>query len=327
MRRLHQRVAARIRDHQLWRPGDRVAVAVSGGRDSMCLLDLLVASVGLHGGRLEVVTVDHGTRPDSAEDASFVAAAAAALGLGCTVARHGLGAGASEEACRDARLAVFAALEVDVVALGHHQRDQVETALLGWLRGGGTAAQGGMAWRQGRWVRPLLDTPPAALDDWAAARGVRWREDPTNATPRFARNRVRHEVLPLLEAVRPGAEAAMARGARHAAADDALLERLSQEEEVPHRRPGGWSRAWVAGGEAPLVRRALRRRLGEVTSGLVDAIVAAARAGSGAVVVSPRVVVVVSGEQVLMDGSAGGGPPPPLGCHAAAGPGREAGDG
>lgn len=304
MRALKVRVAERVARHRLWEAGQRVAVAVSGGRDSVCLLDLLVETAGLHGGRLSVVTVDHGTRPGSAEDAGFVASLAAARDLPVLVHTAALGPGASEEEMRELRRACFAALEVDVVALAHHRRDQVETALLGWMRGSGTRGLAGMAWRQGRLVRPLLDTDPAELVSWAQHRGLAWREDPTNTDPRFLRNRVRHELLPLLEALRAGSVAAMGRGAAFAAADDALLEELSRAAE--ERAGGGWSCRFIADSPEPLVRRALLRALPDAHAGIVDAIVQAARRGHGVVEVSTSVRVVVERGVVRTDEDARG---------------------
>lgn len=285
-------VAHGVVARRLWAPGQRVAVAVSGGLDSVVLLDLLVRTAGVHGGVLSVVTVDHGTRPDSGDDAAFVVDLAGSLGLACVRVDAALGAEASEADARSARLAAFDGLDVDRVALAHHRDDQAETVLLGLLRGGGTRAVAGMAWQRGRLVRPLLDVSRDQLRAYATDRRLTWREDPTNASPRFLRNRIRHELLPWIEAARPGAGAALARGAGHAAEDDALLEALSVAEERHH--DGGLSAAWVADGPAPLVRRALLRRLPTLTSALIDAIVEAARRGQGAVRVSEDVEVRVA---------------------------------
>jgi tRNA(Ile)-lysidine synthase len=296
VRALKVRVAEQVARHRLWAPGARVAVAVSGGRDSVCLLDLLAETAGLHRGALSVVTVDHGTRRESGEDAAFVLQLAAERGLPAVCHTASLGPGASEDDARRLRRAVFDALDVDVVALGHHLRDQVETALLGWMRGSGTRGHAGMAWRAGRYVRPLLEVEPAELAAWAEARGLTWREDPTNTDPRFLRNRVRHELLPLLESLRPGAVAAMGRGAALAAADDALLEALSVEAEPA--RGEGWPTTFVADGPEPLVRRVLLRAWPEATAGQIDAVLRAARRGSGVVGLSRCVCVVVDARVV-----------------------------
>jgi tRNA(Ile)-lysidine synthase len=268
-----------------------VAVAVSGGLDSVCLLDLLVRTRGMHGGVLSVVTIDHGTREGSADDADFVVELARSLELPCRRHTGALGPGASEATCRALRREIWDALDVDCIALGHHQRDQAETAVLGVMRGGGSAAWSGMRWRSGRYVRPLLDVSPDAIASWAENHALVWREDPTNDSPRFLRNRVRHELLPAMRSLRQGVIASIARGAGHAAEDHALLERLSVEAD-PHDGDA-WPVSWIAEGPSPLVRRALVRRLGEVGSGILDDIVDCARRGSGSVRVSEWVTVVV----------------------------------
>jgi tRNA(Ile)-lysidine synthase len=295
---LRFRVAEAVATHGLWSAGARVAVAVSGGADSVALLDLLVATTGLHGGRLRVVTVDHGLRPGSADDAAFVATLAASVGLGCDVLRLDLPEGAGEGRAREARYAALDGLDTDVVALGHHADDQVETAILGVLRGGGTRAFGGMPRRRGRYVRPLLDVPRDALRAWAAHRGLSWREDPTNATLHTLRNVVRLRWLPAVEAARAGAVAAIARGAGHAAEDDAFLDALSAREAV--LRGAGLCAAWVASAPSPLVRRALLARDPEAASGRLDALVAAARRGEGRVAIDARRAWVVASGAVFI---------------------------
>lgn len=300
--RLRLEVAETVVARGLWGRGDRVAVAVSGGLDSVALLDLLVASAGVHGGQLSVVTVDHGTRPDSAEDARFVESLAASWGLGCQTVTLALGQDASEDRCRQARYAALDALDVDRVALAHHADDQAETALLALIRGGGTRAVAGMAWRRDRYVRPLLDRPKARLRAWADARGLAWREDPTNAEPRFLRNRVRNELIPALEGLRGGAREALARAATHAAEDDAWLQAAAAHAEVRHVG-GDLDAGWVGSGPAPLVRRALLRRLPDATAGQLDAVIRACRTGRGRVSLSEVVAVVVEGGVVSILGT------------------------
>lgn len=293
---LHRRIAETIVARRLWWPGARVAVAVSGGADSVVLLDTLMRGQGVHQGRLSVVHVDHGTRADSASDAAFVRARAEHHGLPCTVATLTLGEGASEGRCREARYRVLDGLDTDVVALAHHRDDQSETALIGLLRGGGTRAIAGMAWVRGRYVRPLLDISRARLRTYAADRSIPWREDPTNSDLRHLRNRVRWEVLPLLEDLRPGCRAALARGAAHAAEDDAYLDRLAVEMEP--WTGDGWPTGWIADTPAPIARRAMLRRLGDVTSAHLDGVVHAARRGRGQVRLPGDTRVVVDGERV-----------------------------
>lgn len=211
--RLRFAVLEAVRRHALWSPGQRVAVAVSGGRDSVALLDLLLATRGAHGGALEVVTVDHRSRSGSGDDAAFVWGLARSLGL--PVSRFDLPPGPRTEAAwREARYRALESVGADVIALAHHADDLAETVLMQLVRGVGPGAFRPMAWRRGRRVRPLLGVSRSAIAAYAASRRLTWREDPTNADPRYLRARIRAEVMPLLEALRPGAAAGIARAAR-----------------------------------------------------------------------------------------------------------------
>lgn len=288
--RLRHRVGGAIQAHRLWEPGHRVVVAVSGGLDSVCLLDVLVQTAGWHGADLAVATVDHGLHPESADHARFVEELARGLGLPCFVRRVHV-PDPSEASARTARYAALEGLEADRVALAHHREDQAETVLLQLLRGAGARGLGAMARRRGRYVRPLLDVHRAELEAWARHRGLRWVEDPTNPDPRYLRNRVRHEILPLLEELRAGAVANLARSAALCAEDDAWL-----EGQVPE---GELERAWVAEGPAPLVARALRRRWPEADAAHLAAVVQAARRGAGQVRLPGGRRVVVTGERIV----------------------------
>lgn len=286
---LKRKVVETIRRHSLWAPGHRVAVAVSGGRDSMVLLDLLVATRVVHKGILSVVTVDHGCRgEESAGDASFVEAKAQELGLPCVRASLSLGEHASEAVCRDARYAVLDGLDVDRVVLGHHQRDQVETMLLAALRGGGASSLSGMVWTNGRHVRPLLDVTDAELEAWAKGRGVTWREDSSNAEMYYLRNRLR-QVMPALLDLRPGSQATLARVAGNVAEDDDYLQDLALASD-----PGGdLSVEWLVSSPKPLVRRVLHHRWG-LTFSQMDALLSACHKGSGKVCLPDNVSLVIS---------------------------------
>jgi tRNA(Ile)-lysidine synthase len=208
-------------------PGDRVAVAVSGGADSLALLHALRVLAGKRDWRLAVLTVDHGLRPGSAADAAFVADHAKALGLPArqlTLAPGELEAhraAGPEGAARAARYEALwpAADELGCrwLATGHTLDDQAETVLLQLLRGAGPDGLAGMAVRSGRLLRPLLGVRRAETRACCAAAGLAWREDPTNATDGPLRNRVRSRLLPLLEQLRPGATSTLARTAALAA--------------------------------------------------------------------------------------------------------------
>lgn len=291
--RLRHRIGEAIRRRALWSAGDRVAVAVSGGVDSVVLLDLLLATRRWHGGALEVVTVDHGLRPDSADDAAFVEALAAGRGVPCRRADLALGR-ASEAESRAARYAVLDALDVDRVALAHHRDDLAETVLLHLVRGTGTLGLAGLRWRRGRYVRPLLGTGRAELRAWAAARDLPWRDDPTNADAAFLRNRLRADVLPRLEAARPGAVASIARSALIAAADAELIESLV-DRDPDAAGPESWPTAWVANAPEAIVRRALLRAAPDMGSRGLDALLLCARRGRGRVPLPGGACLVVDG--------------------------------
>ena len=197
MNRLQQQVVRAIRTHRLFAPDDRVWVGVSGGADSVALVDLLESTGSLHEGRLAVVHVDHAQHPDSAEWARGVRSLAESRGLHCVVVRAALEPGASEAAAREARYAVFDALDGGVVALAHHANDQAETGLMQLLRGTSRGARG-MRYRRGRFVRPLLDVARSDLLDWCAQRWLPTLADPANEDERFLRVRVRSTVVPML---------------------------------------------------------------------------------------------------------------------------------
>ncbi len=216
--------------------GDGVAVAVSGGADSLALLHSLRALAGPRGWRLAVATVDHGLRPGSAADAAFVADQAKTLGLPVRVRTLGPAdlephrRAGPEAAARAARYAVLwpAADELGCrwLATGHTLDDQAETVLLQLLRGAGPDGLAGMAVHSGRLLRPLLGARRAETRACCAAIGLEWREDPTNAGDGPLRNRVRQRLLPLLEELRPGATQTLARTAALAADERDWLDQL-----------------------------------------------------------------------------------------------------
>jgi tRNA(Ile)-lysidine synthase len=216
--------------------GDGVAVAVSGGADSLALLHALRALAGPRGWRLAVLSVDHGLRPGSAADAAFVADHAKALALPhrvLTLAPADLErrrAAGPEGAARAARYAALwpAADELGCswLATGHTLDDQAETVLLQLLRGAGPDGLAGMAVRTGRLLRPLLGARRAETRAACAAVGLAWREDPTNAEDGPLRNRLRARLLPLLEDLRPGAAKTLARTAALAADERDWLDPL-----------------------------------------------------------------------------------------------------
>ncbi len=220
--------------------GDPVVVAVSGGADSVALLHLLAALAPGRGWGLTVATLDHGLRGAAgAADRSFVEDLARELGLPCRADRRDarpLRGESPEEAARRVRLGFLLEIARETgarfVALGHTMDDQAETLLDRLGRGTGTRGLAGMRRYAPPLWRPLLGVRRAALRGLLAQAGLPHREDETNADPAIRRNRVREELLPVLErTLGPGSVPALARAARFAADDEDLLEALAAERE------------------------------------------------------------------------------------------------
>jgi len=205
----------------------RLGIAVSGGGDSMALMVLL--SDWARGGdvRLHVASVDHGLRPEAADEARGVGAHAARLGLPCDLLRWEAGAvaGNLQAAARGARYGLLAnwaaGLGIGHVCLGHTTDDQAETVLLRLARGSGVTGLSAMAPISRRagvtWLRPLLEVSRADLRTVLAARGIGWVEDPANEDTRFDRIKARRMLqsppLPGLDAATLVATAARMRAA------------------------------------------------------------------------------------------------------------------
>jgi tRNA(Ile)-lysidine synthase len=186
-------------------PHDRVVLAVSGGLDSMTLLEAAAATCDRS--RLVVATYDHGTGSSAEAACALVHHAGEDRGIECVVGRAPPGSiRRSEAAWRDARwtfLREIARARGARVATAHTADDQIETVLMRELRGAGPRGMAGLL-APSDVLRPLLGFRRAALVQFVTARGVEWVEDPTNASRRFLRNRLRHDVLPALRRVNPG---------------------------------------------------------------------------------------------------------------------------
>ena len=184
-----------------WPQPGTYLLAISGGADSMVLLDLFATSE--RGYRLSIAHVDHGLRSDSATDAQFVVEAAQNYELNCIVNHAQLSPHASEAAARQARYQLLAqtARQIKAVAIitAHHQDDLLETSLLNLARGTGRR---GLAPMQGvklegiPVIRPLLAISRTQLRHYVRIHQLNWHEDPTNADTTNPRNFVRHQLLP-----------------------------------------------------------------------------------------------------------------------------------
>ena len=235
---LISRVEQTVRRRQLFQPGDTLVVALSGGADSSALLDLLARLPGynLH---LVAAHLNHCLRGiESDTDEEFCRLAALRHGIPFEARRIDVKALADvsrlnlEDAGRRARIEfldeVCSKYGATAVALAHHADDQAETVLMRLLRGSGMTGLSGMVYRNARgYVRPLLDVTRSEIEQYLRARGLQWREDASNGDTIYLRNRVRHELLPLLEEYNPAIRSCLATTASIISGDEALLEELT----------------------------------------------------------------------------------------------------
>jgi tRNA(Ile)-lysidine synthase len=210
--------------------------------DSVVLLHLLARLASRHSWKLSALHVHHGISPHADEWASFCGRFSTALGIPFRVERvniHPVRHMGIEAAARQLRHDALSRQQVDFIALAHHQDDQAETLLLQLLRGAGVAGlaamppvkPGGTADApRPTLLRPLLETSRAELVAYAAAQGLEWVEDESNADERYPRNFLRHRAIPLLEQRFNGVRRTLARSARHFAEADALLDALAEQD-------------------------------------------------------------------------------------------------
>ena len=290
--------------------GETLVVGLSGGADSVALLDALALLRGPRGFRLVAAHLDHGLRRASADDAAFCAALCRHLdvplrtGAADVRGRAGREDGGLEAAGRRARYLFLRRVareeQAAAIAVAHTRDDQAETLLLRLLRGAGATGLSAMRARRGRLLRPLLAVSRDEVVAHLHARSLEWREDPSNADPVHMRNRVRHELLPYLESrFNPRARAVIARAASLLADEAAHLRREAAALLAASARRDGDAlvlhRAALARAPVPVARAAVReavRRCGGlrgVGSVHVERVVALARgpAPSGRAVALP----------------------------------------
>ncbi|HWX96441.1 MAG TPA: tRNA lysidine(34) synthetase TilS [Solirubrobacteraceae bacterium] len=221
--------------------GRPLVLMLSGGRDSVCLLDVALA---LHGGRaLCALHVNYGLREEAAGDEQACVALCGALGVELRLLRErrsprdgaapGCSSGNLQAWAREVRYreAGRIAQEQDgLFATGHTASDQVETILYRLASSPGRRALQGMVAGEGRLIRPLLSVTREQTAAYCQARSLQWREDASNDDERYARARVRHGLLAALRAVHPAADANVLRTARLLREETELLDGLVEEE-------------------------------------------------------------------------------------------------
>jgi tRNA(Ile)-lysidine synthase len=227
-------------------PHEPIAIACSGGLDSMVLLHLSADYARAHGVALHVLHVHHGLSSNADAWLDHVEAASATIGARFEARRVDVkhsGTG-TEAAARKLRYAALGALcsahGVKLMLTAHHLDDQAETVLLQLLRGSGTAGLSGMDAANAApdllgnpalvMARPLLQHGRLALEQYAVKHAIGWVEDESNADPRFARNALRHQVMPALALAFPGFQQRFARSAAHAQSAQRLLTELAEQD-------------------------------------------------------------------------------------------------
>ena len=214
------------------------AVALSGGADSCALL---LACARQWPGQVRAIHVHHGLQAAADTFASHCQTLCELLGMPLVVTRvnaHHVIGESPEDAARQARYHAFAQVlkthwggSIQDIALAQHADDQVETVLLALTRGAGLpglSAMPALVQRGGlRIHRPWLDVPAQQLRDWLVQERVSWVEDPTNQDARYTRNRIRHQLLPVIENAFPSFRQTFGRSARHAAQAQLVLEDMA----------------------------------------------------------------------------------------------------
>jgi tRNA(Ile)-lysidine synthase len=254
---MSERPLEAARDSGLLPAGGPVLVLLSGGGDSVCLLDVALRLEA----QVSALHVNYGLRPGADEDEEFVRALCSRLGVPLHVERMELPEGGNlQERAREARYAIADSLAEGDYAAAHTASDQAETVLYRLAVSPGSRALLGMAPRRGRLVRPLLEVTREEVRDYLRDRGLEWREDPSNADRRFARARVRHDLLDALRTVGPAAERTIAETARQLREEAEVLDAAVSEaiEEL-----GGGPAVSLASlrEKPPALRRLVLRRL------------------------------------------------------------------
>jgi tRNA(Ile)-lysidine synthase len=245
-----------VRDSGLVRPGEPLLVMVSGGGDSVALLDIAVRL----GARVAALHVNYGLRDDSDDDQEFVRTLASRLDVPLHAHRVALPAGNTQEQARNARYSLAEQFAEGDYAAAHTASDQAETVLYRLAVSPGSRALHGMSPRRGRLVRPLLSVTRDELREYLRARGLEWREDPSNADRRFARARVRLDVLDALRELAPAAERTIAETAQQLRDEAEVLE--AAVADVLAELGGGPAISLEALREHPVaLRRLVLRRL------------------------------------------------------------------
>jgi tRNA(Ile)-lysidine synthase len=263
-------LARTVRESGLIEPGSSGIVLVSGGADSAATAAALVSELGPDAVR--ALHLNYGLRPDSDEDELKSRELCDRLGIELEVERPELGEGNVQAEAREARYVAAERLRqasgADWIATGHTRTDLAETVLYRLVTSPGRRALLGLRPRRVVVIRPLLSLDGAEVRRLASEAGLPFRDDPTNAEPLYARNRIRNEVLPVLREIGPGADATIAETQAELAEESDALERSAADllAESGADAAGAINRDALASVH-PAIRRLALRRLAERAAG------------------------------------------------------------
>ncbi len=265
--KLLRKVIALQKEEKLIPPGSRVLVALSGGVDSVVLTHaLLELKDFLRIKDLALAHFNHMLREEATEEEEFCKELAGGLGLEIYVGREDVGKTAEkekrnlEEVARERRYSFLRKVKeergFDLIATAHHLNDLVETSLIWLVRGAGLEGLIGFDPKEGDVIRPLYRATRKEIFDYAEAKGLDWVEDTSNRDPRFFRNRLRNEIIPILKEINPNLEETLYRTREILKRENDLMERLASET-LERLLEGGCLRA----GELSREHVALQRRV------------------------------------------------------------------
>lgn len=247
-----------------------VLATLSGGRDSVCMLDLAVRARGPE--KVSALHVNYGLRDDAGEDERHCVELCLRLGVSLEVEwpRRPDGAGNLQAWARDERYAAAARLAEAsgaTIVTGHTADDQVETILYRLASSPSRRALLGMRPRDGRLARPLLGTTRAETTAYCEARDLPWRDDPTNEEADYKRNLMRHELVPALEKIHPAAKENVLRTAALLRSEAELLDSLVDAELGGGEAPAGQIAHARFAELHPALRRLVLQRLADEAAG------------------------------------------------------------